>query len=923
MRFPLSLGSIVRGASVRCGSRPAGALRSRLLACSASLLVAFQPVHARAQSSALTASFQVASSWDSGYSATVVVTNSGGSAVAGWTGSLSPSGSVSSVWGVSVTGSGPYTLSPASYNDPIPAYGQISFGYNGTGSAVAPTLSINGQAVVFGAAGTPAPAPTPGATPMPTPVAGAPGTPSISIQQNWTTGVGFTVGWAIYSGGQATSWTLLEDGSVYATGAAAAGTAGGQTGSVPVLDRPYSAHSYQIQVTNSAGSTLSAATPYIADGASAISIGTPDATMQARQVTIPLNAATTFPLSLVSGAAGSYQLATNNAMAISFAVSGNTLSVTGLQPGRASLRITEATSGAVRWLGVRVQKADGSIPGMPDYLALGSVSEDTTPDLTLWQQFGPGGLNRRLDARYIYLNDGPSNLYPSWRTWTTVDGFRATSFVRESLKLGMIPFFVWYNIDGPGDGYSTDTADAQDPTFMYGYYTDLKFFIDKVNAEAPDELVGVVIEPDFLGYIAQNGDSPDTDVAATDQAYACGVLTAGVDPAFPNTITGYVQSVNYIIHKYLPNAYFGWETALWGHPAQGFTVASPGNGIIHLTDSVGVDAGRPEIYHEAAATADYYIKAGVTSYGAGFISVDKYGLDAAAENASAASNPAGSTWFWSMTHWVNYLTFAQALGSETKLPVVLWQIPVGHINTSQFPNPTGGLFPTLVNNSTHYEDSAPTFFLGDMFNPGSAARLSYFGAGDGGSSPQEAAAVSGASVTWPSAMGLAANFGIRCVLFGAGVGDSTQGVGNPPTDGGWWITKAQTYYDNTIPLGSPSPVLPAPTPALPVVTVAAAAPSVDVADGAQGEFDLTRAGGDLTQGLTIRYVVKGTAAPGVDYTALSGVAHFRPGKTVARVQVMPLDGTGAARKTVWLKIRPRADYTVGDPGTAIIRFQLR
>ena len=938
MRFLPPFHFFTRRVLARCGSRSTSAVHGRLLACGLSLLSAFLPIQAWA-GSALTASFQVASSWDAGYSATVVVTNSGGTAVAGWTGTLATPGTLSSVWGVSAMGSGPYQLAPASYNDPIPAYGQISFGFNGTGSAVAPTLSINGQNVPFGAAVTPpaTPTPTPGATPTPapTPGAGAPGVPSVTIQQNWTTGIGFTVGWAIYSGGQATNWTLLQDGSVYATGAAAAGNAGGQTGSVSVLDRPYSAHVYQIQVSNGVGSTLSAATPYVADGASAISIGTPDATMQARQVTIPLDTPTTYPLSLVTGATGSYQLATNNATVLSFAVAGDALTVTGLRPGRASLRITDATSGAVRWLGVRVQKADGSLPGMPGYLSMGSVSEDTTPDLTMWQQFGAGALNRRLDARYIYLNDGPSNLYQSWRTWTTVDGFRATSFVRESLKLGMIPFFVWYNIDGPGDGYYTDTADARNATFMYGYYTDLKFFIDKVNAEAPGELVGVVIEPDFLGYIAQNGDNPDNDVAATDQAYAAGVLTAGVDPAFPNTITGYVQSVNYILHKYLPTAYFGWETALWGHPAQGFTVASPGNGIIHLTDTAGVDAGRPEIYKEAAATADYYIRAGVTSYGAGFISVDKYGLDAAAENSTASTNPMGSTWFWSMTHWINYLTFAQALGAETKLPVVLWQIPVGHINTSQFPNPAGGLFPTLVNNSTHYEDSAPTFFLGDTFNPGSAARLSYFGAGDGGSNPQETTAVSGASVTWPSAMSLAANFGVQCVLFGAGVGDSTQGVGTPPTDGGWWITKAQTYYDHTIPLGNPSPGLPAPSPtpaptptptpvpALPTVSVAAATPLVDLASGGQGEFDLSRSGGDSTQPLRVAYLVKGTATAGVDYTALSGVATFRAGQTTVAIPVVPLDGADAAKKTVVLKIKANANYTPGTPANATIRFLAR
>jgi hypothetical protein len=38
------------------------------------------------------------------------------------------------------------------------------------------------------------------------------------------------------------------------------------------------------------------------------------------------------------------------------------------------------------------------------------------------------------------------------------------------------------------------------------------------------------------------------------------------------------------------------------------------------------------------------------------------------------------------------------------------------------------------------------------------------------------------------------------VLFGAGVGTSTDGVGSPPTDGSWWITAAQRYFQSPVPL---------------------------------------------------------------------------------------------------------------------------
>ncbi len=412
-----------------------------------------------------------------------------GSTVPGWTGSLTTTGSSGSFWGVDATGSGPYTLTPASYNDPIPAGGQISFGFNGTGAAVTPTLAINGQSVPFGAT-TPVanPDPTPTPAPTPGPVAGAPGTPSVSIQKNWDTGVGFTVNWAIYSGGQATGWTLLEDGNVYAAGTAAAGSSGGQTGAIPVLDRPYSAHVYQVQVTNDNGSALSTTTLFIADGASRISLGTPDAGMQARQVTIPLGAAATYPVSLVTGATGSYRVDTNNATVVSCAVAAGTLTVTGVKPGRASLRIQDTASGETRWLGVRVRNADGTNPGMPDYLALGSVSEDSTPDLTMWQQFGAGGLNRRVDARYIYLNGGPSNLYLACPGGTPFGYYSYLADPNYLYHFDLGYEHVFEANDGASGAYFYDFASRgffySSPTFPFPYLYD--FSLNSVVYYYPD-----------------------------------------------------------------------------------------------------------------------------------------------------------------------------------------------------------------------------------------------------------------------------------------------------------------------------------------------------------------------------------------------------------------------------------------------------
>lgn len=49
----------------------------------------------------------------------------------------------------------------------------------------------------------------------------------------------------------------------------------------------------------------------------------------------------------------------------------------------------------------------------------------------------------------------------------------------------------------------------------------------------------------------------------TQGAYASGVLTAGVNPAFPNTVQGLVKAINYTISKYSKQVYFGWQMNLW------------------------------------------------------------------------------------------------------------------------------------------------------------------------------------------------------------------------------------------------------------------------------------------------------------------------------------------------------------------------
>lgn len=597
--------------------------------------------------------------------------------------------------------------------------------------------------------------------------------------------------WSIWTNATATSYKILEDG-VQIYSASIAPNAAGQTATYRVTNKTYGVYVYQVIVSNASGSVASDPQSYADGGASKIAISSIDVGSQLFQATVSIGT-TDLPLSIFGASGATYSVAVNNAaVASAQIVNGSTLRIQALQAGRSSARIT-ASTGDIRYLGVRVRTSAGAIPGMPTYLSVGSVSEDTDADLGFWRSGYTTNLtNKRIDIRYVYINGGP---YIGWRTWTPVDGGRAITFIRESKKLGIIPYFVYYNIPDGGESYSTDKQHIEDATYMSDYFKDLKFFLDIVRTEGGDETVGIVLEPDFIGYMMQNsnGRTPiplNQLLARASASHTSGVLTSS-DPTFPDNIQGLIQAINYTIKKYAPNAYYGWQFNLWASP--GITVGIPSNGLMHLTDTMGISSGRTAIANEATAIANYYLGGGITSNGANFISIDKYGLDA---GISSPSNPAASTWFWNADHWNNYLLFARTLGTTTARPVVLWQIPVGHINTSQLANPyVGGLFPVLNNTSQHYEDSSPDFFLGDTFIPGSG-RFSYFSTNLG--ADPKISSSGGTTVTWGSHMQETKNSGIISILFGAGVGDSTHGTGSPPTDSYWWITAVQKYFANGV-----------------------------------------------------------------------------------------------------------------------------
>lgn len=808
--------------------------------------------------------FEVDNDWGSGRTAVLTLNNDESTAFTDWQLEFQYSGEIQSLWNAEVQnlGGGRYRITPPSWDDTLDPGESLAIGFVAVGTHSEPSD------FVFMGNGDPTDPTNPG---DPDPVLNAPNQPSVSVLADAGSG-GFRVTMNLWAGEAADHWKLYENGTlIYESDLSGSSTP--QTDSLLLTDRDYGVFSYQVEVSNAAGTALSDEVVYVAGDASEIGIQGVDLAEHALQVTID-QASYDYTLTSPNQAA-QFSVVTNNSRVIQAEmVDGNTLRITGLEAGRASLRIMDLDSGEERFIGIRVRTADGQLPGLPDYVTIGSVSEDTTGDLSFWQDFGDSdATNKYVDSRYIYLNGGPIT---GWRSW---DPDRVSSYVRESLKLGMIPQFVYYNIPDGGESYTTDLAHIQSLSYMESYFQDLKYALDTIRTEAGDELVQMIMEPDFIGYLMQNAGAAASDITAmTSAAYSSGVLQEGVDPQFDNSVTGLIEAINYSISKYAPNVEFGWQFNLWASP--GIENPIPGTGIVHLTDTLGVEAGRAAIAREAELIAQYYMDAGILSYGAGFISLDKYGLDAGAQSG-AADDPEGSTWFWNSDHWNNYLLIVQTLTQTTDREMVLWQLPVGHINDSLAENPydANGVFDPLTNTTRQYEDSAPTFFLGDTFTA-SGDRLDYFSTNALNDSKLT---VSGNTVTWGSHMEEAQAAGVRQILFGAGVGISTDSIGTEPTDDYWWITKVQEYYQDPVALDGT--VVEPPEEVTPVVSINGAT----VAEGDSGSLlatltiSLSEA---ATQPVTVNYQTSnGTATAGEDYEASSGQVAFAVGETSKTISV--------------------------------------
>jgi hypothetical protein len=460
---------------------------------------------------------------------------------------------------------------------------------------------------------------------------------------------------------------------------------------------------------------------------------------------------------------------------------GNVLKVNANRGGLTGLGIKENQTGRTRYIGLAVKDWTGMVPKFPPYVMISNLTQYYTASLPFYKDIRNGNAddNKRMDGGWYYY-------YPAYLTNGMLD-----VYIRNSLRFGIQPAFAWYNLSA--DVSAVDSSDMVNVPFLETYFTELMQLCQHCDSVMHGVPVNINIEPDFIGYMIK--DYPTmVSLASPCSTYAAvkaGVMTNS-DPVFPANLKGFCEEMAYIIKKYYHSAACGWAYPLWA------AAHNTGAGEMHL--SSGIIAGDfGQLGETAVALGMNYL----TDY----ISIEGWGYDGGydiGEGSTAYTNPSGSSWFWNMQQWDNYLIAANILNQSTGLGIIL-NGNSGHIDNSLAQSPTyyhsNNKFPNLADTTSTYEDSAPDFFFGDTMYISSGNRLNWFSTIAVGDTA--GLSVNGNTVIWKQHITKAAQDGVIGISSGPGMQIDTHNTPDPntyplyaPSDQYWWMVKAQRYYLN-------------------------------------------------------------------------------------------------------------------------------
>lgn len=421
--------------------------------------------------------------------------------------------------------------------------------------------------------------------------------------------------------------------------------------------------------------------------------------------------------------------------------------------------------------------ASGNIPGWPNYLAMGTVTNNAT-------SVGNALVKTPVDAIFKYAGNDGAGDQGQITDLTTEKNTVAQARYIESNSADhhkVMPVLVVYTIDLSG-GMVTD--DVTNDTYLLDHYINLINYCAYLESQKDDlhpHPATLIINPDFLGMMQQNSSwSPlqaDTLINVNQQLKTA-LNQAGVKiqpPNFQNNLLGYIQSINWIIRAISPDVPFGWQENIWATGSASWIFTATNEQVIS---------------QQANPTLNYVNSLGVYqgSYKPDFFVFDRYERDDFYLN--------NTQWFYNRNDWKNYLTYVNNISQGLNTPALLWQIPGGHMLTKN-------------DNSTLTLDhvaTAPDFFFGDV-NIGQNFQATLLSSVLNFQvlAPQNETAMVHLSQdtdqNWTqSELQTAVNDNIVAILWGGGSTTGVAPIGTNGDDGGWLANKVENYYKNPVPL---------------------------------------------------------------------------------------------------------------------------
>ena len=308
-------------------------------------------------------------------------------------------------------------------------------------------------------------------------------------------------------------------------------------------------------------------------------------------------------------------------------------------------------------------------------IRIGLVNDNTQKiNARMKQAVGEGA---QLLYRYRYLNGGFDSTSNSM-SWMFTPW---TDYVKDSDSIaGVRPSFVIYLLQEEG-GNAATIANVTSSVKMQQYFGNIRNLSTRCNGFQSI----FIVEPDTWGYLMQGG-------YMDPEAISANVTDLGPEfdylQGLPNNLCGVAQGVIRTVKKYAPDAYVGCLASHWSVISTGWNP----DGLAWSTDEL--------IDESITKNIAWFNKLLGNGPDRGdFIGVEKNGWSAGRWKKFDGR----TSWYWGDEQMQKYLRWCKNIAEGLNLPVVGWQISIGHMG---LPNIT---VDTYTDNA--YEDTFFPYFF--------------------------------------------------------------------------------------------------------------------------------------------------------------------------------------------------------------------